>query len=85
MIFFHTSHAASHTGKTTLGPLRTLYKHALKALDKKLKSYHHCKILQRYNLLTFVCLADRSLAYKLVSVYKVINVHIKRVNVTALR
>ena len=62
MIFSHICITSwSQTGKTTLAPLQTLYKQTLKALDKKPLRYHHCKIIQRHNLMTFdsfVFLAD---------------------------
>ena len=64
MIFSHISYcitSLSQTGKTTLAPLQTLYKQTLKVLDKKPLKYHHCKIIQRHNLMifdSFVFLAD---------------------------
>ena len=41
------------SGSTILKPVELLYKKALKILDKKPFSYHNCKILEKYNLLTF--------------------------------
>ena len=68
MIFSHVSYCItswSQTGKTTLAPLQTL-----KVLDKKPLKYHHCKIIQRHNLMTFdsfVFLADVCLVYKIMN------------------
>lgn len=56
MIFPHLSYCAtswSHKSKTTLKPLYTIYKQAVKILDKKPRSYHHCNIIKNYKLLTF--------------------------------
>ncbi len=38
---------------TTLNPLISLYKQALKILDKKSRSFHHCTILNKYRLLSW--------------------------------
>ncbi len=43
----------SQTGVTTLKPVYSLYKQILKTLDKKLRDYHHCHILRKYNFLNF--------------------------------
>lgn len=43
----------SFTSKAALTQTDSLYKRPLKILDKKPVSYHHCHILQKYNLLTF--------------------------------
>ncbi len=37
----------------TLKPLECIYKHTLKVFDKKLVHYHHCPILNKYNLLSW--------------------------------
>lgn len=61
-MFFHSlilSHMTycltswSNTHKSTIKPLESLYKQALKILDKKPLSYHHCNILQKYRLLSW--------------------------------
>ena len=38
---------------TTLKPVMSLYKQALKILDKKPKSHHHCSVLHKYRLLSW--------------------------------
>ncbi len=56
MILPHLSYCAtswSHTSITTLKPLYTIYKQAVKILAKKPRSYHHCNIIKNYKLLTF--------------------------------
>lgn len=56
MIFSHIDYCLtswSHTGATILKPIESLFKKALKVLDKKPFSYHHCNILHKYNLLSF--------------------------------
>ena len=71
MIFSHLSYCStswSQASGTTLKPLCTLYKQAVKVLDKKTRNYHHCTIIKKYNLLTFdsfLCFADMCLMYKL--------------------
>ena len=73
MVCSHISYCItswSQTGKTTLAPLQTHYKHTLMVLDKKPLKYHHCKIIQRHNLVTFdsvVFLADVCLVYKIMN------------------
>lgn len=55
MIFSHLLYCItswSQTGSTTFHQLDTLYKHALKTLDKKPFWYHHCHIISKYNLFT---------------------------------
>ncbi len=37
----------------TLKPLECIYKRTLKVFDKKLVHYHHCPILNKYNLLSW--------------------------------
>ena len=54
MIFSHFSYCLvcwSQANKTTLKPLESLYKQAVTIFDKKPKSYHHCKILSKHNML----------------------------------
>lgn len=56
MIFSHISYCItswSLTGISILKPIERLYNRALKILDKKAFSYHHCKILTKYKLLSF--------------------------------
>ncbi len=56
MIFSHLSYCVtswSMSGSTILKPVESLYKKALKTLDKKPLSYHHCNILEKYDLLSF--------------------------------
>ncbi len=71
MILPHLSYCAtswSHTSITTLKPLYTIYKQAVKILAKKPRSYHHCNIIKNYKLLTFdnfLFFADVCLMYKL--------------------
>src|SRR4029434_3738872 len=42
----------STANSTTLKPVMSLYKQALKILDRKPKSHHHCSVLQKYRLLS---------------------------------
>ncbi len=56
MIFSHLSYCITSwtmVGSTTLKPVEIVFKKALKILDKKPLSYHHCNILDKYNLLSF--------------------------------
>lgn len=49
MIFSHFSYCLtswSQANKTILQPLESLYKQALKTLDRKCNSYHHCHIIK---------------------------------------
>lgn len=60
----------SQAKETTLKPLRSVYNQALKALDKKTLSYHHCNILRKYKLLSF----DNIILYNnLRTIFKIIN------------
>ncbi len=43
----------SQAGKSTLRPLYTLYKCALKVFDKKPNRYHHCLTINKYNFFYF--------------------------------
>ena len=43
----------SYTFDYILKPIESLFKQALKVLDKKPFTYHHCNILQKYKLLSF--------------------------------
>ena len=56
MILSHFSYCItswSQASKTTLMPLQSLYKQAIKIFDKKPKQYHHCPILSAHNMLNF--------------------------------
>lgn len=56
LIFSHISYCITCWGQasqTTIRPLESLYKQALKIFDKKPLRYHHCDILHKHNLLTF--------------------------------
>ena len=56
MIFSHLSYCItswSMSGFTILKPVELLYKKALTTPDKKPLSYHHCNILEKYNLMSF--------------------------------
>lgn len=51
-------------------PLASLYKQTLKTLDKKPMHFHHCKILEKYRLLSFEHLrqlADSCMVYKIIN------------------
>lgn len=53
MILSHVTYCLtswSNTHLIVLKPLESLYKQALKILDKKEFSFHHCHILNKYNL-----------------------------------
>ena len=43
----------SFAGTTVIKPIEQLFKKAIKVFDKKPNSYHHCVILEKYNLLNF--------------------------------
>lgn len=56
LIFSHIAYCITCWGQasqTTIRPLESLYKQALKIFDKKPFRHHHCDILHKYNLLTF--------------------------------
>ena len=56
MIFSHIDYCLtswSYTGVSALKPAELLFKKALRVLDRKHLSYHHCTILEKYNLLNF--------------------------------
>lgn len=50
----------SQSNKTVLKPLESLYKSALKIHDKKPRRYHHCHILNKYEILNFENLIKHS-------------------------
>ncbi len=61
MIFSHLSYCITVWGQanqTTLVPIRSLYKQALKIMDQKPIRWHHCRIIQKFNLLSFDSFAD---------------------------
>lgn len=56
MILSHFTYCITNWSLSTnsaLEPLQSLYKQALKILDKKPVSYHYCNIVKKYGLLTF--------------------------------
>ncbi len=56
MILSHLSSCITAWDMTTHSgtrPLSSLYKQALKILDRKPQKWHHCKIIQKHNLLNF--------------------------------
>lgn len=56
MILSHIEYcitSQSYTSFSVIEPIEVCYKRALKFLDKKPLSYHHCQILDKYNLLHF--------------------------------
>lgn len=60
----------SQACKTSLKLLESLYKRAIKIHDKKPRQYHHCKVLSKYNILSF----ENLIKYNQISVlYKIIH------------
>lgn len=57
-------------GETAIRPIESLYKQTLKTLAKKPMHYHHCKILDKHNLLSF---ENFRLFSNLCLVYKILN------------
>ena len=56
MVFSHIEYGFtnwSFTTKTVLSQVESLYKRAIKILDKKPVTHHHCHILKKYGLLSF--------------------------------
>ena len=56
MVFSHMSYCVtvwSQASQTTIKPITSLYKQALKIMDKKQMRWHHCIILRKYNMLSF--------------------------------
>ena len=56
MILSHLSYCATVWGQasqTTVKPIISLYKQALKIMDRKPTMWHHCLIVQKYKLLNF--------------------------------
>lgn len=43
----------THAKSTTMKPILSLYKQALKVLDRKPHTYHHCHILSKYRILSW--------------------------------
>lgn len=57
MIMSHMSYCITSWAlacKTTLKPIETAYKQALKVLDKKPNTHHHCQILKKHERLNWV-------------------------------
>ena len=56
MVLSHLSYCITAWGQATDSATKclfSLYKQALKILDQKSQKWHHCKIIDKYNLLTF--------------------------------
>ena len=56
MIFSHISYCVtvwSQASQSTIKPITSLYKQALKIMDKKRMKWHHYIILRKYNMLSF--------------------------------
>ena len=73
MIISHLTYCMtsySQACSTTLTPLESLYKQALKILDKKPYRYHHCLILKKYNLLSWENLMKHT---NICLMYRIIN------------
>ncbi len=72
-IFSHLSYCLTcwgQAGETIIKPLKSLYKQTLKTLDKKSNQYHHCRVLEKYNFLSF---DNFRLFRNLCMVYKMLN------------
>ncbi len=64
MVFSHLSYCVtvwSQVSQLTIKPVRSLYKQTLKILDKKPNRWHHCNIVQKYDLLSFENVINLSL------------------------
>ena len=73
MILSHMSYCITcwgQAGETAIKPLESLYKQTLKTLDKKPMHFHHCRVLEKYNLLSF---ENFRLFSNLCLVYKILN------------
>ena len=46
-------HVQSQALTTTMKPIVSIYKQAIKIMDQKPMKWHHCRILRKHNLLTF--------------------------------
>ena len=56
MIFSHLSYCVtvwSQASESTVKPIKSLYKQALKIMDQKQMKWHHCIILRKYKLLSY--------------------------------
>lgn len=51
--FYYCITCWSQANKSTLKPLESIHKQALKILDRRTWQHHHCHILQKYTLLNF--------------------------------
>lgn len=73
MIFSHIEYCItswSLAAGTTLKPIESLFKKAIKVLDRKPNSFHHCTVLDKYGLLSF----DNFIYFKIVClIYKVLH------------
>ena len=73
MILSHIKYCLTNwcqTGVTSFSLVESLYKQTLKVLDNKPRSYHHCFIISKYNLLSIDNLkifADLCLVYKILN------------------
>lgn len=59
----------SQANKTTMKSIASLYKQALKVLDRRPSQFHHCAILDKYNLLSFdniILYSDVRLVHKII-------------------
>ena len=73
LIFSHISYCITCWGQaneSTIRPLKSQYKQALKILDKKPLHYHHCNILEKHHLLSFENFREFS---SLCLVYKILH------------
>ena len=74
MIFSQMSYCVTVWGQanqTTMTPIKSLYKQALKKMDQKPTRWHHCHILKKHNLLGFDSFVNFSLLKKLI--FKCVN------------
>ena len=56
MIFSHLSYCIPswlQASTTTMKPIVSIYKQAIKIMEQKTIKWHHCRILRKHNLLTF--------------------------------
>ncbi len=64
MIFSHLSYCItswSQASSNTMKPIASIYKQAIKIMDRKPMKWHHCRILKKHNLLTFENFMDFSI------------------------
>ena len=63
MIFSHLSYCItswSQASPTTLKPIFSIYKQAIKIMDRKPMRWHHCRTVKKHNLFTFENFMDFS-------------------------